>query len=114
MVLQESVKSKHPQLLYESKLYKLLQGASECPLSSCTACQSCPAPACNAEWTCASWSAKLSGSSSHLLSLPELALQLPAKPSHSSASWSLPARVRAGFPHRLHRLPELPSAGLPS
>ena len=25
---QESVKSKHPQLLYESKLYKILQGGS--------------------------------------------------------------------------------------
>ena len=28
---QESVKTKHPQLLYESKLYKILQGGSECP-----------------------------------------------------------------------------------
>ena len=27
--LQESVKTKHPQLLYESKLYKILQGGSE-------------------------------------------------------------------------------------
>lgn len=26
---QESVKTKHPQLLYESKLYKILQGGSE-------------------------------------------------------------------------------------
>lgn len=26
--LQENVKTKHPQLLYESKLYKLLQGGS--------------------------------------------------------------------------------------
>ena len=25
---QESVKTKHPQLLYESKLYKILQGGS--------------------------------------------------------------------------------------
>ena len=25
---QESIKTKHPQLLYESKLYKILQGAS--------------------------------------------------------------------------------------
>lgn len=29
---QESVKTKHPQLLYESKLYKILQGGSACPL----------------------------------------------------------------------------------
>lgn len=27
-VIQESVKTKHPQLLYESKLYKILQGGS--------------------------------------------------------------------------------------
>ena len=26
---QESVKTKHPQLLYESKLYKILQGGSK-------------------------------------------------------------------------------------
>ena len=26
--MQESVKTKHPQLLYESKLYKILQGGS--------------------------------------------------------------------------------------
>ena len=30
--IQESVKTKHPQLLYESKLYKILQGGSACPL----------------------------------------------------------------------------------
>lgn len=28
--VQESVKTKHPQLHYESKLYMLLQGGSEC------------------------------------------------------------------------------------
>ena len=33
--LQESIKSKHPQLLYESKLYKILQGGSECCLCCC-------------------------------------------------------------------------------
>lgn len=27
--LQESTKTKHPQLLYESKIYKILQGGSE-------------------------------------------------------------------------------------
>ncbi len=27
------MKTKHPQLLYESKLYKILQGGSECHLS---------------------------------------------------------------------------------
>ena len=27
----ESIKTKHPQLLYESKLYKILQGGSKCP-----------------------------------------------------------------------------------
>lgn len=27
---QESVRTKHPQLLYESKLYKILQGGSKC------------------------------------------------------------------------------------
>ena len=32
MPMQESVKTKHPQLLYESKLYKILQGGSESPL----------------------------------------------------------------------------------
>ena len=32
MLMQESVKTKHPQLLYESKLYKILQGGSESPL----------------------------------------------------------------------------------
>lgn len=26
--VQESIKTKHPQLLYESKLYKILQGGS--------------------------------------------------------------------------------------
>ena len=30
-LLQESTKTKHPQLLYESKLYKILQGGSACP-----------------------------------------------------------------------------------
>ena len=30
---QESVKTKHPQLLYESKLYKILQGGSNDSLS---------------------------------------------------------------------------------
>jgi hypothetical protein len=29
--LQESVKARHPQLLYESKLYKILQGGGEYP-----------------------------------------------------------------------------------
>ena len=29
--MQESVRTKHPQLLYESKLYKILQGGSEFP-----------------------------------------------------------------------------------
>ena len=28
VLIQESVKTKHPQLLYESKLYKILQGGS--------------------------------------------------------------------------------------
>jgi len=28
LFIQESVKTKHPQLLYESKLYKILQGGS--------------------------------------------------------------------------------------
>lgn len=27
---QESIKARHPQLLYESKLYKILQGGGEC------------------------------------------------------------------------------------
>ena len=27
--LQESIKTKHPQLLYESKLYRILQGGSK-------------------------------------------------------------------------------------
>jgi hypothetical protein len=27
--MQESTKTKHPQLLYESKIYKILQGGSE-------------------------------------------------------------------------------------
>jgi casein kinase 1 len=31
--LQESVKTRHPQLLYESKLYKILQGGGECTVS---------------------------------------------------------------------------------
>ena len=30
LLLQESTKTKHPQLLYESKIYKILQGGSEC------------------------------------------------------------------------------------
>jgi hypothetical protein len=30
---QESIKTKHPQLLYESKLYKILQGGSACGAS---------------------------------------------------------------------------------
>jgi hypothetical protein len=29
LLLQESVKARHPQLLYESKLYKILQGGGE-------------------------------------------------------------------------------------
>lgn len=29
LVFQENVKTKHPQLLYESKLYKVLQGGSK-------------------------------------------------------------------------------------
>lgn len=29
MSMQESVKARHPQLLYESKLYKILQGGGE-------------------------------------------------------------------------------------
>ena len=33
IALQESIKTKHPQLLYESKLYKILQGASMVPFS---------------------------------------------------------------------------------
>ena len=42
--LQESVKTKHPQLLYESKLYKILQGGSTslCP----AAMLAFPAPFC--------------------------------------------------------------------
>lgn len=28
---QENVKTKHPQLLYESKLYKILQGGGKAP-----------------------------------------------------------------------------------
>ena len=32
--MQESVKTKHPQLLYESKLYKILQGGSKSPSST--------------------------------------------------------------------------------
>lgn len=28
VILQENVKTKHPQLLYESKLYRILQGGS--------------------------------------------------------------------------------------
>ena len=28
MAMQESIKTKHPQLLYESKLYRVLQGGS--------------------------------------------------------------------------------------
>ena len=31
-LIQESVKTKHPQLLYESKLYKILQGGSKLSL----------------------------------------------------------------------------------
>ena len=33
VVCQESIRSKHPQLLYESKLYKILQGGSKGTLS---------------------------------------------------------------------------------
>lgn len=29
VLLQENVKARHPQLLYESKLYKILQGGGE-------------------------------------------------------------------------------------
>ena len=36
LLFQESIKTKHPQLLYESKLYKILQGGSKAclPLAS--------------------------------------------------------------------------------
>jgi casein kinase 1 len=33
--MQESVKTKHPQLLYESKLYKILQGGGALPQQCC-------------------------------------------------------------------------------
>lgn len=50
MLMQESVKTKHPQLLYESKLYKILQGGSESTLP-----QACHrhilASICPAEWS---------------------------------------------------------------
>jgi hypothetical protein len=36
--LQESVRSKHPQLLYESKLYKILQGGGERASTCCARC----------------------------------------------------------------------------
>lgn len=36
---QESSKTKHPQLLYESKLYKILQGGSESLIAVCGAQQ---------------------------------------------------------------------------
>lgn len=34
---QETIKTKHPQLLYESKLYKILQGGGE-HLPACCGC----------------------------------------------------------------------------
>ena len=34
--VQESIKTKHPQLLYESKLYKILQGGSMFPTAAVT------------------------------------------------------------------------------
>ena len=37
--LQESTKTKHPQLLYESKLYKILQGGSACPTQTLVGCR---------------------------------------------------------------------------
>lgn len=30
LLVQENVKARHPQLLYESKLYKILQGGGGC------------------------------------------------------------------------------------
>ncbi len=33
--MQESIKTKHPQLLYESKLYRILQGGSKESLNLC-------------------------------------------------------------------------------
>jgi hypothetical protein len=33
--VQESIKTKHPQLLYESKLYRILQGGSKESLNLC-------------------------------------------------------------------------------
>ena len=41
---QESTKTKHPQLLYESKLYKILQGGSARPATSCSARRSLTSP----------------------------------------------------------------------
>lgn len=38
MAVQESIKTKHPQLLYESKLYRVLQGGSACFMMSIIAC----------------------------------------------------------------------------
>ena len=35
--LQENVKARHPQLLYESKLYKILQGGGGCTQAPTTA-----------------------------------------------------------------------------
>lgn len=42
--LQESVKARHPQLLYESKLYKILQGGGEqpCKLVEAATLANCP------------------------------------------------------------------------
>ena len=37
LLIQENVKTKHPQLLYESKLYKILQGGSNFYLSDLVA-----------------------------------------------------------------------------
>lgn len=41
--VQESTKTKHPQLLYESKIYKILQGGSEQGWDTAVrCCQLCP------------------------------------------------------------------------
>ena len=52
-LLQESIKTKHPQLLYESKLYKILQGGSE--FTACCLCSAklpqVPKPiVCDCSW----------------------------------------------------------------
>ncbi len=115
--MQESVKTKHPQLLYESKLYKILQGGSESPSpKSCLGRilpSICPTD-CSRSWFACSWDPERavvwrgrrlqchgSGLAGSELGGPLQLLQ-PQVQSQDCAHASRPAGERSCLAQRLH------------